>query len=112
MRGALLALAVLSAACGHAARSGAPEPQPKTTVKVQNQNFLDMDVFVLQGGQRIRLGMVGGLSTQVLTLPDYIVRSSPQLRFEVHPIGGRDNPRTETISVQPGDQVELTIPPL
>jgi hypothetical protein len=112
MRSALLALALLSAACSHTARSGTPEPQAKTTVRVRNQNFLDMDVFVLQGGQRIRLGMVAGLSTQVFTLPDYVLRGSQQLQFELHPIGGRANPRSETISVQPGDEVELTIPPL
>ncbi|HEY3222089.1 MAG TPA: hypothetical protein VGJ80_15260 [Gemmatimonadales bacterium] len=107
---ALLAVAVLSAGCHHAVNSGPPEPQPQTTVKVQNQNFLDMNVYVLQGGQRIRLGTVTGLSSQVFTIPAYIVRGSP-LQFEVHPIGGRTNPRTETISVQPGDHVELTIPP-
>jgi len=112
MRGAVLAFALLGAGCGHVAKLGMPEPQAKTTLKVQNQNFLDMDVFVLQNGQRIRLGMVTGLSTQVFTLPDDIVRSSPQLRFELHPIGGRGNPRTETITVQPGDEVGLIIPPL
>jgi hypothetical protein len=29
----------------------------------------------------------------------------------VHPIGGRADPITETISVHPGDVVHLTIPP-
>jgi hypothetical protein len=111
MRGALFALALLSAGCSHAVQSGSPEPQAQTTVKVENHNFLDMDVFVLQGGQRIRLGTVTGLSSQVFRIPDYVVRSSP-VQFELHPIGGRGNPRTETISVQPGDQIQLTIPPL
>lgn len=111
MRGTLFALALLSAGCSQAVKSGPPEPQAETTLKVQNQNFLDMNVFVLQGGQRIRLGTVAGLSTQVLTIPAYIVRGSPQLRFEVDPIGGRGYPRTETISVRPGDEVVLTIPP-
>jgi len=54
-----------------------PEPLPVTTLRVRNQNFLDMDVFVLRYGQRIRLGMVTGLSTQLFTLRDDIVRSSP-----------------------------------
>ena len=111
MRGSLLAVLLLCTACGHAAQSGVPEPRPVTTLKVQNQNFLDMVVYVLLDAQRIRLGTVTGLSTQVLTLPDYIVRGSPQLRFEVHPIGGRGNPITETISVRPGDVIHLTIPP-
>jgi len=111
MRVALVALALLSAGCSHTGKSGLPEPQAETTLKVQNHNFLDMNVFVLRGGQRIRLGTVAGLSSQILTIPAYIVRTAPQLQFELHPIGGRSNPRTETISVHPGDQVNLIIPP-
>jgi hypothetical protein len=111
MRSALCALALLSAGCSHAGKPGLPEPQATTTLRVQNRNFLDTDVFVVRDGQRIRIGMVAGLSTQVFTIPADIVRGAPQLRFEIHPIGGRGNPRTETIPVQPGDEVELTIPP-
>src|SRR5262245_34858163 len=113
MKNRLLGLALLAAACSHSARSqaSAPEPQQKTTVQVRNQNFSDMNVFVLGAGQRVRLGFVTGLSTQVFTLPADIVRISPQLRFEIHPIGTNRNPISETISVMPGDQVTLTIPP-
>ena len=107
---ALLTVALLSAGCGHAMRSAPREPELRTTVRVQNHNFLDMNVYVLQGGQRIRLGTVPGLSTQVFTIPAHLVRNPP-LQFEVHGIGGRGNPRTETISVQPGEEIQLTIPP-
>ena len=106
-----LALALLAAACTHRANQSPPEPQPRTTVSVRNQNFSDMNVFVLGAGQRVRLGFVTGLSTQVFTLPPDIVRISPQLRFEIHPIGTNRNPISETITVMPGDQVTLTIPP-
>ncbi len=108
---AVLVLALLSAACHHTTNSGPAEPRRETRLKVQNQNFLDMNVFVLGAGQRIRLGTVPGLSTQVFTIPDYIVRSAPQLQFEVHPIGGRSDPRTETLAVHAGDVINLTIPP-
>lgn len=114
MNNRLLALALLAAGCGHAGKAAAPSPpapRAATTVKVDNQNFLDMDIYVLSDGARFRLGMVRGLSTEVFTIPDDIVRISPQVRFELHPIGGRANPRTETITVMPGDHLELTIPP-
>src|SRR5256885_9695691 len=100
MRGALFALALLSAGCGHAGRSGSPEPQAKTTVKIENHNFLDMNVYVLQGGQRIRLGTVNGLSTAVFTLPDFIARST-SVQFELHPIGGATKPPPENHSPPP-----------
>jgi len=105
----ILAL-LLSAGCHQGANQAAPEPQAETTVKVDNRNFLDMNVFVLGGGQRVRLGFVPGLSTQVFKIPSYLVRAAP-LQFELHAIGGRTNPRSETISVQPGDEVSLMIPP-
>ena len=56
MRDALLGLALLSAGCGHAARSGMPEPEAKTTVRVRNQNFLDMDVLVVLLDDQLRAG--------------------------------------------------------
>jgi hypothetical protein len=111
MHHALLALALLGAACSHGARPAVIEPSAETAVRVQNQNFLDMVVFVVRGGQRIRLGMVSGLSTQVFKLRPDIVYNATELQFELHPIGARVNPRTETITVVPGDTVELTIPP-
>ena len=107
-----LALALLAAACTHGANQSPPEPQPRTTVRVRNQNFSDMNVFILGAGQRIRLGFVTGLSSQVFTLPADIVRISPQLQFEIHPIGTNRNPISETITVMPGDQITLTIPPM
>lgn len=112
MNGRLLVLALLAAGCAHPAQSSsAPEPEQKTTVQVKNQNFSDMNVFVLATGQRVRLGFVTGLSTQTFTIPADIVRISPQLQFELHPIGSNRNPISETITVMPGDQVTLVIPP-
>lgn len=130
MKTTLLTLAAFVAACGGGggyAKPAQPAPQPqasqsqggakaqdttgnKTTVKVQNQSIDDLDVYVLGSGTRVRLGMVRGNSTEVLTIPDDIVRISPQVRFLLHAIGGT-NERTETVGVTPGDQVEMTIPP-
>jgi len=125
MKGSLVSIAVLLAACsgGYANKPARPAPQSEggtkattqsqtvtTTVKVQNESIDDLDVYVLGSGTRTRLGTVRGNSTDVLTIPDDIVRLSPQVRFLLHPIGGQ-NERTETITVTPGDQIEMTIPP-
>jgi hypothetical protein len=108
----LFALALLSAGCQHRVRSDS-EPQSETTVKVENQNFLDMDVFVVESGMRIRLGRAASLTSPVFTIPASIVRRPTTVTFELHPIGGGRamTQRTETIPVSPGDQVTLMIPP-
>lgn len=104
-------LAVLAvAACGPASRQArGPEPA-QTTVRVENRNFLDMNVFVLRGGQRIRLGMVPGTSTRVLTIPQSLIFGSTSLRFLADPIGSRQTPISDDIVVNPGDQVTMFIP--
>ena len=80
-------------------------------VKVVNQGYLDRNVYVMRGAERIRLGTVSGNSSQVLTIPASVVPSLVTLRFVADPIGGRTPTATEEISVAPGDQVVLTIPP-
>jgi hypothetical protein len=68
-------------------------------------------VFLIRGGQRIRLGMVPGLSSRILTVRPELVGYGTELRFELHPIGGRSNPISETITARPGDVIQLRIPP-
>jgi hypothetical protein len=108
-------LLVLAAAC-HSGTGGQPgdaaEPVPKTTLTVVNQAFLDMNVYALpQDGARVRIGTVTGNSTQTFRLPEYLVRTPITMRFLLDPIGGNRAPISNTISVSPGDNVELQIPP-
>jgi hypothetical protein len=115
MKPAWVALALLVAGCHHAAKPGAAEPPvPATTVKVENQSFFDVDVFVIQHGMSIRLGRAASLKTEVFTIPANFVTNSTELQFNLRPIGAAGaaaTQRTQTTSVQPGDQVVLMIPP-
>jgi hypothetical protein len=106
---ALVVLAV-GVAC-HRPAAAPLNPRAELAVTVDNQNFLDMDVFIIRGGQRLRLGMVPGISSRILMVRPELIGYGTEVQFEVHPIGGRGNPITETISVRPGDVIRLTIPP-
>ena len=82
-----------------------------TTIKVNNQAFLDMDVYVLsQSGARLRLGTATGNTSTVLTIPSTVMFGPTQLRFIADPIGGRHAEVSTSIVVSPGDQVVMTIP--
>jgi hypothetical protein len=87
------------------------EPQPPTTLRVENQAFLDMNIYVWRSGQRIRLGTVSGNSTGKFKLPNSLLFGTTALRFQADPIGGNRQPISQEISVSPGDEVVLTIPP-
>jgi hypothetical protein len=109
----LLVCVALLAACG-SSRQGddqTPEPlQTRTTLRVENAGFLDMTVYVLDGSQRVRLGIANGNTTTELTIPPHLVRGVTSLRFLSDPVGGNRAPVSDQIVVEPGDRVTLLIP--
>ena len=117
----LARLLLVPAACLPAACSSnppeeetAPEAQAgsKASIEVRNLGFPDMTIYVISGtGNRVRVGVVNGNSTQVIDLPPYLVRGGDRLRFLADPIGGGRTPVSEELFVAPGDTVTLTIPP-
>ncbi len=110
----LLGLMLLVAACSSGSQADGDSPSPTTgpaTLEVENRAFSDMTMYVLDGVQRRRLGVVTGNSTTHFTIPDYLIRGgSAPLRFLADPIGGQRLPVTESIVVVPGDTVQITIP--
>src|SRR5436190_23347033 len=111
MRALVLLLLTLATAACHRGAVAPINPQAEVAVTVDNQNFLDMNVFLVRGGQRIRLGTVPGLTQRILMVRPELIGYDTGLQFELHPIGGRAKPVSETISVRPGDVIHLTIPP-
>src|SRR2546429_1476475 len=87
----LLLCTFAAAACHHGAVAPI-NPQAEVAVSVDNQNFLDMNVFLIRGGQRIRLGTVPGLSSRILMVRPDLIGYGTELQFELHPIGGPAEP--------------------
>ena len=106
----LLAFAPLAVAC--AARQRQPAAaQPRTSVRVENQGFLDMVIYLMVGSQRVRLGTASGNSTSLFRIPPQYVFGASSLQFMADPIGSSRTPISDTIVVSPGDEVRLIIPP-
>ena len=109
---ALLSLAVTLYGCGGNPKIRSADPtQQRTVLVVNNQNFLDFTIYLLVGGQRVRLGDATGNHTTKLTIPSRYIFGVSTMQFQADPIGGRRAPISDAISVTPGDEVELTIPP-
>jgi len=108
----LLVVFSLIVGCASRGRRG-PEVgvPPTTSVQVENQAFADMTVYVLEGGRRVRLGTVPGISTRTFEIPERLLFGVSSLRFQVDPIGSDQAPISHEITVTAGDTLRLIIPP-
>jgi len=86
-------------------------PNQSTILKVDNQSFNDMRIYVIQGGQRIRVGTANGKNTSTFKLPKSVISGFTTIRVEAVPIGGNGASISEEISIIPGDELELRISP-
>lgn len=119
----LIGLVALSAGCSAGRSSpGSPTPKPgtapveaaesgpsKTRVQIDNQNFSDMDVYLIDRGTRVFLGSAAGLSKTTLLIPAASVRSTWEVRLLAEPIGGSAPIRTPALMVAPNQNVYWTI---
>jgi hypothetical protein len=115
----LLTLA-LAAACGPGKGGSAPEPALDTVVveeaetagavgvlSVDNQSIWETRVYLVRGGQYVRLGIAGsGAVVAFQMAPQYINRD---LTFYVEAIGAAARLRTETAYVRSNQTVTLTL---
>jgi len=107
---AVLVLGAVSG-CGRNRAETAIDPDAPTILVVDNQAFPDMTIYVLEGSRRVRLGMATGNARTRFTLPKYLVRNITSVRFQADPIGSNRAPISDQITVTPGDEVTLRIPP-
>lgn len=105
---ALLGLSLAVADCG-ARRSASTTADTETVLVVKNDNYLDHNVYLLNGLDRVRMGTARGLATTRFTIPRQYVFGVSVLQFLADPIGSNVTPVSERINVAPGDEVHLVI---
>ena len=111
LRGGLIALLGLSTACGASRSTMASGPEPSSNeipVQIDNQNFSDMNIYVVSNGQRLLLGQAGGLTKTTLTIRN-AVRGDGRVRLLAEPIGGVRPIATPTLVVPRGQSIFWTI---
>ncbi|HEX2093174.1 MAG TPA: hypothetical protein VHG28_12265 [Longimicrobiaceae bacterium] len=111
----------LSAACAPAATSSsfasgpADEPAPAparrehATVRVTNNNWSNMTVYVVRGTSRFRLGMVTSMTTAVFRLPMVHLAGASGVRLLADPIGSTQTYLTPVLYVSGGERVDFEI---
>jgi type IV pilus biogenesis protein CpaD/CtpE len=103
------AAVALLAACA-SMRNAPASTRPQTTLKVDNQAYLDMTIYVMRGEERVRLGLAPGASTSNFVIPGDLLQSTT-IRFVADPIGSSRASISEEVSVREGDHVAMQIPP-
>lgn len=105
------ALALSLAACGlgrGAEPADAPEA-PETTIRVTNNNWANMVVYLVRSGVRVRLGTVNSMATAHFVVPRSVGAMHSDVRLVADPIGARTVYVTERLALMPGQAIEFTI---
>jgi hypothetical protein len=105
----LLGLSLALGGCGGRRAATTTPGQEQTVLVVRNDNYLDHNIYLVQGLQRIRMGTARGLATSRFQIPRQYVFGVSVLQFMADPIGGNVTPVSERINVAPGDEVHLQI---
>jgi hypothetical protein len=115
-------LATSAGGCGAAHQPDtSPAPQTSATprgqqpesaglpVQIDNQNFSDMNIYLVNGGQRWLVGQASGLAQTTLTIPRGVAPGDGRVRLLADPIGGSAPIFTGLLVVSPGQRVYWTI---
>ena len=79
------------------------------TVVVDNQAWADMRVYVLQNGQRFRVGTAYSFRTTTIEIPEMFQADVRGLDLLAVPIGGDPIQRSGPVLVDPGDILQWTL---
>jgi len=88
-----------------------PAPSSATFVEVRNDAFLNMNIYLVRGSARYKLGDVSGNSTRMFEVPRNFVNPGLPVRFQADPIGSNRAAFSQEITLYPGDRLTIRIPP-
>jgi len=86
---------------------GTIAPADAVSLHVQNDNFLDVDVYAVIGGQARRLGTVVGHTGSKFALNPSV--ATQDLYLVATPIGGSGRASSGRVAVSPGDTIIFTV---
>jgi hypothetical protein len=76
---------------------------------VQNDNFLDVNVYLVRGSSRFRIGTVSSAASKTFRLPKEGIAGAMPLRIMADPIGENRQYFTDPVVVGPGQRLELKV---
>lgn len=111
---ALLMIGLLPLGACTSSQLGAPAPDaialPRgALLTVESQHVMDVRVFLVRPGLRVRLGTVGTLERRTFSVPRVLLGSQYGFWIDLVPLGSTEGYRTEFVPAAAGDRVTLRI---
>ena len=110
------ALAPILAACAgrNHATTGDESNVPQSVsgpvmLQVENHNWSDVVLFIIHDGRTNRFAQIAAAKDGSFEIPSRFLGDQGIIRLGLHRVGGRDDYRTELVSVRTGDTIRLTI---
>ena len=109
-----LMLLALATACVRHPETEDDEPPEKAEpiqVHVRNENFLDVNVFMIVNGASRRLGTVTGNGSGDFKV-EWGITVGQSIALQAVPIGGRGSANTGQLSIGLGQVIDFTVAPV
>lgn len=105
---ALATVILMAGGCayGHTTMDDAAMADDRTVVRVTNNNWSDMTIYLMRSGARQRLGTVTSQSTHAFVVPSYVMSSAGQVYLMADPIGSTRAFTSAPVIIQPGQTAE------
>lgn len=82
---------------------------PSAVLEVQNNNWLDVHLYMVRDGMLTSLGFMNGPGSAEFDLPSPATVAGADVQLLVLPIGGTRSYLSPTLVISPGDVVDLSI---
>ena len=108
----LLSLSTTGSACAllsrHSESSGS-SALSEVPLQVESHHWSDIVIYLMNGEQSQRLGMVAGVSTKNFVFPYRKLTSGGKVRLRAYPVGGQGSFTSEDLLIQPGQGIKWTL---
>lgn len=99
-------------ACGLLSRRSDAEVSPadsEVLLEVESHHWSEIVIYLVNGNQSQRLGMVGGVSTNNFVFPYRQIATGGKVRLRAQPVGGQESFTTEDVLIQSGQGLKWTL---
>jgi hypothetical protein len=105
---ALAAMLLVAGGCAHGNTTldDAGMQDDRTFIRVMNNNWSDMTIYLVRGGMQRRLGTVTSQTSHTFVVPTYLTSTANDVRLLADPIGSSRGFASPAIMLNPGQTAE------